>query len=115
MNYINGGTLTSGASDLTVIQANSSALFYIGSQITDSPAGSVGLTKAGAGILFLTGANTFTGSTYVDAGTLNLQNQYALQNSTLAAGGVVFDQSVSSNAFTIGGIGTSTKYRADEQ
>jgi autotransporter-associated beta strand protein len=40
--------------------------------------GSYSLTKADAGKLVLRGANTYTGSTTVSAGTLNLQNQDAL-------------------------------------
>jgi autotransporter-associated beta strand protein len=107
-NYINTGNLTTGGSDLVVIQNNTSALLYIGSTITDAISGSIGLTKAGAGILALTAANTFTGPTYVTAGTLSLQNTYALQYSTLASGAPTFDQSVSSNTFYIGGLATSS-------
>lgn len=42
--------------------------------ISAALAGSQGLTKAGAGLLVLTGANTFTGGINLGAGTLNFNN-----------------------------------------
>ncbi len=64
------------------------------------------LTKAGAGTMRLSAANTFTGDTNANAGTLNLANQNALQSSTvnLNGGSVIFDSSVTGNAFTFGGL-----------
>ncbi len=60
---------------------------------------------AGAGTLTLNSANTFTGNTSVTgSGVLRLANSLALQNSTLASSAVEFDQSVASNAFTLGGL-----------
>ncbi len=50
--------------------------------------------------------------TTVGAGTLILADPLALQNSTLtpAGGSVVFDQSVSGNAFTVGGLAGSGNF-----
>ena len=72
--------------------------------------GTGALTQAGAGTLTLNAANTFSGITAVNAGTLNLANSLALQNSTFSggAGTFVFNSSVSSHAFTFGGLGGST-------
>lgn len=75
----------------------------------DSALGSTldgGLEKSGNGILLLNAANTFTGDTKVNGGTLRLANSLALQYSTVATGGagIVFDSSVTSNAFTFGGL-----------
>ena len=64
------------------------------------------LSKVGAGTLTLTASNSYSGPTAVSGGTLDLSNQYALQNSTLtlSGGSAVFDSSVGGNAFTLGGL-----------
>ncbi len=69
-----------------------------------------GFTKVASNTFFLSGANTFTGTTSVSAGLLNLSNPLALQYSTLAANsaftnsGIIFSSTVSGNAFTLGGL-----------
>ncbi len=45
------------------------------------------LTKVGPGTVVLTGANTHTGATYLNSGTLTLTNPAALQYSTVTFGG----------------------------
>src|SRR5204863_10078012 len=44
--------------------------------------GSVALTKTGAGVLTISGANTFTGNTFVDGGTLKLASAGAVPTNT---------------------------------
>lgn len=64
------------------------------------------LVKSGPGTLTLGSANTHTGITYVGGGgTLVLKNELALQSSRLILNDaqLVFDSSVASNAFTLGG------------
>jgi fibronectin-binding autotransporter adhesin len=77
--------------------------------VSGSISGTAGLTKGGTGEVILSGgANTYSGTTTVSAGTLTLANRYAVQNSTVIMGGgtgaVVFDSSVTANAFTFGGL-----------
>ena len=61
-----GGAITLGSGDLTVNQAGATRLQR---QDLRAPAA---LTKAGAGILGLNGASSYTGATTVNAGTLQL-------------------------------------------
>ncbi len=69
-------------------------------------AGTGNLTQSGAGILALTAANTFSGATLANAGTLALGDVNALQNSTLttaSAGNVNFTLS-GANTYHLGGL-----------
>src|SRR5690606_6497179 len=71
---ITGGLLTSGPGGGTLgVQQNGEGDFRIGSTIVDN-AGATAFVKGGAGLATLTGANTYTGSTTVSAGTLQVGN-----------------------------------------
>jgi autotransporter-associated beta strand protein len=67
------------------------------------------VVKTGAGVLTLSGANTFNGFTRLDSGGgIVLANENALQNSTLTpngGGSVVFSNGT---AFTVGGLAASS-------
>ena len=67
------------------------------------------LIKSGSGTLILSAANTFSGTTAITSGTLLLSNSLALQNSMLTTGGfgLAFSASVTSHAFTLGGLSGS--------
>ena len=67
--------------------------------------GGIGLVKVGANTLTLSGASTLSGPSTVYAGSLNLSNATALQNSvlTMASGSLVFS-STAGTAFTLGGL-----------
>ena len=67
------------------------------------------MTKSGSGTLILNQANTFTGLTTINLGTIVLANSGALQGSTLVvptstAAVSVFSSAVAGNAFTLGGL-----------
>lgn len=117
-NYtITGGTLTlkgSGnivANSNAVISSNLSALptatctVGSGSTLTISGSANGWLDKYGSGTLILSAENTIS-YTRVYSGTLVLANALALQDSVLwrLGGSVVFDKSVTSNAFSIAGL-----------
>lgn len=84
-------TLT-GAGTLTNTSAISASTAIIGGAdgsstfsgvIADGTSQVMNLTKTGTGTLTLAGANTFTGTTMISAGTLTLGNSLALAGSTL--------------------------------
>jgi autotransporter-associated beta strand protein len=92
---ITAGTLALGTTARTFTVGDSTAA-SIDLEITSVVSGTVGLTKAGAGTLLLSGANTYSGTTTVSAGTL-------LVNGSLSSGGGAV--TVASGA-TLGGSGT---------
>ena len=106
------GTIASGAAGtqiLTLGGANDLAGNITVSADIGGGTGTLALRKINTGTTTLSGNNTFTGPTTNSAGTLTLANGSALQNSTLnlTAGTLVFDSSVSSNAFLFGGLAGS--------
>ena len=64
--------------------------------------GSGTLVQATSGSLTLTAANTYGGDTILAAGSLTVGNPLALQNSTLAGGGLSF--AVGNTAPVLGGL-----------
>ena len=66
--------------------------------------GGGGLTKTGSGSLILNAANTYTGKTAVNAGTLVVNHEQALQNSTLNTSGAGAVSFGSVNSATVGGL-----------
>ena len=78
---ISGGTLMGSASgDLAVIQ-NSTAATTISSVIANN-GGATALTKSGSGSLVLSGANTYSGNVFLNAGSLDVNSDAALGSGT---------------------------------
>jgi fibronectin-binding autotransporter adhesin len=78
------GNVTMSASRQVTVSAST---LTVGGAISGA---GLALTKAGAGVLTLAGANTFTGGTTLNAGTLNVNNATALGTGTFTiAGGTV--------------------------
>ena len=107
----NIGTLSGG----TVNLGSSSALTVSDGTSAGSITGTGGsLTKTSAGTLTLSGANSYTGTTTVSAGVLNIQNATALGTTaggTSVASGAALqvqgDISVGAEALTLGGTGVA--------
>jgi autotransporter-associated beta strand protein len=91
---------------LTFGSLNSSGNWTVSTNPIATGTGSVTMTSLGT--LKLASANTYSGDTNLGAGagTINLANTNALQNSSLNQTGstLVFDSSVGSHAFTFGGL-----------
>ena len=102
-------TLVGGTRTFTGNNTDGSTVVFNGS-IGDGGNG-FGLTKSGAGPLILGGSNTYLGATTLNSGTLRLDNQNALRNSTLSmsgTGSLRFSSTVAANAFTFGGLASSS-------
>jgi autotransporter-associated beta strand protein len=106
---ITGATLSSTNKTLTVAGS-------FNTNITSAMGfGSGGLTKTGTGSLTLSGANTYTGTTTVSAGTLKLGNTSALGDSSsnvVVSNGATLDLGglsiANTNTLTISGTGAGT-------
>jgi autotransporter-associated beta strand protein len=106
---ISGGTLMGAASaDLVVLQNHPTLALTIGSVIADN-GGTIALTKAGQGTLILTGANTYTGPTYINGSTLSggsgtTPGTIAAGTLQLGSGGTVGSISSSSGVTNYGNL-----------
>ncbi len=107
---VDDGTLTL-AGEITAIRGNRWLRLQgpgngeVSGVISNGSTSNLPVEIAGAGAWVFSAANTHSGTTSVSGGgTLRLTHGLALQSSTLATGGVVFDQSVTDNAFTLGGL-----------
>ncbi len=78
-----------GANRTFTVNNSSGSGLTVSAQIIDSMGGA-GLTKAGAGVLTLTQANTYGGTTAVQAGTLLVTNN---SGSATGSGNVTVDSS----------------------
>ncbi|GAB5559231.1 MAG: hypothetical protein SynsKO_08780 [Synoicihabitans sp.] len=91
---VNGGTLTGNTTSLnSPIVTNAEVVF---DQATDGTftrdiSGTGELTKTGAGVLTLTGTNTFSGKLNLNAGTVAVSDSSALGYDDVYVGGLVFD------------------------
>ena len=70
---ITNGTLLGAAGQDLVVIHNGTANMTISSAIADNT-GATGLTKSGTGTLILSGTNTYTGVTTINAGTVDVQS-----------------------------------------
>ena len=105
-----GNTTLSGGTRILNVQLGSTVnteKLILSGAIGDGGNG-FGITKTGNGTLALSGANTYTGTTTVSAGTLEIGNINALQNTTLDTG-TSGAQSVNftvtgANTYNLGGL-----------
>src|ERR1035441_7406439 len=97
------GLTTGGSTELVIRTDQASDSLTISTPILSSSTG--GLTKSGAGTLILSGANTYTGDTTVNAGTLELRTAGGLSDSDkLLLNGTAAVNLSFSGTDTIGGL-----------
>ena len=106
-----------------VVHQHSSSDLTISSIIANTVSGTftntTGLTKAGNGKLILSGVNTYTGTTHINEGTLELQGAGVVGNNTAANaiwldGTLLLNKTAGSTvANNMGGSGTILKTNAD--
>jgi autotransporter-associated beta strand protein len=103
----NGAKIDTAGFNVTIGQS------LLHSAISGDSATDGGLTKNGTGILTLSGSNSYTGNTTVNAGTLALGSAGSIANSRslIIAGGALFDASAAGSytlgtAKTLSGSGT---------
>lgn len=110
--YSTGGITasTSGTKTLNLTGTNTTAN-TISSAIADG-SGAIAVNKGGGGTWLLSGANTYTGNTFVDSGTLQFVNQTSLYNNGAAAtwtkNNIIVGRGATM-AFSAGGAGQFTK------
>jgi autotransporter-associated beta strand protein len=71
---IAGGTLTSGGTELFLHQFDTSSTLLVTSTLIDGSAGATSLVKTGPGTAILDSSNAYTGTTYINAGALQIGN-----------------------------------------
>jgi len=78
-------------------------------ELNGAISGASGLTVNTSGEVYLSASNSYSGTTTVSAGTLDIANSNALAASTLSPNGgtVLFDGGVTSNTFNVGGLSGS--------
>lgn len=109
LNLTLSGAMNLGASTRTITTSNTALTTFSG-----IVSGTGGITKAGSGTLILSGANTYSGATTINAGVLNIQNATALGTTagatTVASGAQLQIQGGISSAenITISGTGVSS-------
>lgn len=108
MGGLNNAFVKSGGA---VIDSNGFAITMTQSLLTDVVSTGGGLTKNGANVLTLTGANTYTGSTAINAGTVDFQRTQSLPGYTTGGGGGAVVNVASGGGIAVG-VGTTGSFTA---
>ena len=102
--YLATGNLRSGSGINGLILQGTNTGANVLAQVINDSGGVTTVTKAGANIWTLTGANTYSGNTIISAGTLALSGSGAIANSTniIVATNATLDVTGLSSTFTLG-------------
>jgi autotransporter-associated beta strand protein len=109
-----GTVNNNGATDATLTVGDATSKTFSGT-LVNGGSGKLALTKQGSGTFTLTGANTYTGTTTINAGALNIQNASALggtaSGTSVASGAALQIQggiTTAAEALTLRGAGLSS-------
>ena len=89
--FVTAGPAIGGGFELIPTVENGRTL-TIGARITDNGSDGVSLTKAGNGVLVLSGANTYTGRTFINEGTVKVSTDFGVASGSLGAAPSAFFQ-----------------------
>jgi autotransporter-associated beta strand protein len=84
-----GTVVNTGSSNATLTVGGNNVSSVFSGVLEDGPAATLALTKVGSGILTLAGANTYTGQTTVNGGTLEVDGSIASAETLINSGGVL--------------------------
>jgi autotransporter-associated beta strand protein len=84
-----GTVINSGSSNATLTVGGNNVSSVFSGVLEDGSAATLALTKVGTGTLILTGTNTYTGPTTVNAGTLEVDGSIASVETLINSGGVL--------------------------
>ena len=100
LHFTSNFTATVGGNKTLTLQGSTAGTGEISGTIGNPATGTVSLRKDGSGTWTLSGANIYSGDTRINAGTLNITHNRALQNSAFdTSGGGVMTLGVSTPAF----------------
>ncbi len=115
LGFTAGQTLTTAGADAYVVRFNGATTLGAGAVFNPTTApillagivgGAADLTKTGSGILQLNAANSYTGQTNINAGTLTLLGSFASSPGIHVAAGATLDVTAAAGGFTLGGTQT---------
>jgi autotransporter-associated beta strand protein len=104
LKFTSNVTVTGSGAKQLILQGSTAGTGEIAGIIVDSASGATTLVKNGTGTWILSGANTYTGNTTLNAGTLQLSGNGALGSGSITLAGGTLDLGGKSLTNTISGL-----------